>query len=249
MSQHSDTVPSVTPKRITFLVDVDNTLLDNDAAKAAMERQMRALIGESEAERFWRVYEQVRQEHGYVGVPLALAEYLRTRPADLDPALAREQHFALADILFSQPYADFVYPGALDALTHLAAMGRVAILSEGDPAYQATKVARAGLAEPVGGYVIVCPNKTTYMTQAAAIFPGDLMVLIEDKPTNITKARPIFERIGVRFCGIFVRQGKYAQAVPPGPWDGAEVTVESIADLVNLTRDDLASARAAGASR
>jgi hypothetical protein len=230
---------SVAPDRITFLVDVDNTLLDNDAAKAAMDHQMRALLGPAETERFWVIYEAVRKEQGYVGVPLALAEFLRTRSPDLDPAASREQHFALADILFGQPYANFVYPGAREALAHLATLGRVAILSEGDPAYQATKIARAGLAESAGGYVIVCPNKTTYFAQVAAIVPGDLMVLIEDKPDNIARARPIFARLGIPFSGIFVRQGKYAATVPAEPWPGAEITVNTIADLIELTRDDL----------
>lgn len=40
-----------------FLVDVDNTLLDNDAAKADLTARVASQLGPSDAARFWSTYE------------------------------------------------------------------------------------------------------------------------------------------------------------------------------------------------
>ena len=228
-------------ERIAFLVDVDNTLLDNDAAKDEIDRRMRDLLGDRESDRFWDAYETVRRETGRVAVPQALVQYLRELPPGTDPATARDQHIALADVLIGVPYARYVYPGAVDALGTLRKVGRVAILTEGDPAYQATKVARARLADPVEGYVFVCPDKSAYLAEVAAIFPADRMVLVEDKPNNISRARAIFMDLGMTYSGIFVRQGKYA-AAPGTEWAGAELTVDSIAELAAMAPEAIARA-------
>ena len=240
-SQPTEPTPASVNERVAFLVDVDNTLLDNDAAKDEIDRRMRLLLGDEESDRFWVAYERVRHETGRVAVPQALVEYLRDLPAGTDRAMARDQHIALADALIGVPYADYVFPGAIDALRTLRGVGRVAILTEGDPAYQATKVARSGLADPVEGYVFVAPDKSAYLREVAAIFPADRMVLVEDKPNNISRARGIFTGLGLAFSGIFVRQGKYAAASAPD-WECAEFTVDSIAELAALSPDVIARA-------
>ena len=232
--------PASPDERIAFLVDVDNTLLDNDAAKDEMNRRMRELLGPAETDRFWDAYEHVRRSTGHVAIPETLVAYLGALPPGTDPAAAREQHRLLADILIGLPYREFVYPRAFDALRRLREIGRVAILTEGDPAYQATKVARSGLADPVDGYVFVCPNKSVYLAEVAAIFPADRMVLIEDKAGNIATARRVFAELGIAFSGIFVRQGKYAARADTS--SDAELVVGSIAELASRDPAELAAA-------
>ena len=240
-TQPTEPTASSQGERIAFLVDVDNTLLDNDAAKEEIDRKMRLVLGDTETERFWEAYETVRRETGRVAVPQALVEYLRDLPPETDPAAALDRHIALADALIGVPYANYVYPGALDSLARLRELGRVAILTEGDPAFQATKVARAQLADAVEGYVFVCPDKSAYLREVAAIFPADRLVLVEDKANNITRARRIFAGLGVPFSGIFVRQGKYAAATGPD-WRGAELIVESVGELAAMAPDAIAAA-------
>ena len=243
MSHGQPDVPTTASpdERIAFLVDVDNTLLDNDAAKDEIDRRMLALLGPEETARFWDAYEKVRRTTGRVAIPETLVAYLGELPPGTDPVAAREQHRLLADILIGLPYREYVFPGAIDALARLREIGRVAILTEGDPAYQATKVARSGLADPVDGYVFVCPNKSVYLAEVAAIFPADRMVLVEDKPDNIATARRVFADLGIAFSGIFVRQGKYA-ARSAGETGGAELVVNSIADLAAKSATELSAA-------
>ena len=58
---------------LVFLVDVDNTLLDNDTIKADWDKQLKVELGPKLTARFWEMYEQVRKERGIVDIPLALA--------------------------------------------------------------------------------------------------------------------------------------------------------------------------------
>ena len=45
-----------------FLVDVDNTLLDNDRVRMALEAAIAGAVGQERAPRFWEIYEEVRAE-------------------------------------------------------------------------------------------------------------------------------------------------------------------------------------------
>jgi FMN phosphatase YigB (HAD superfamily) len=220
--------------RLTFLLDVDNTLLDNDAAKEAIDARLRALLGQAETSRFWSLYEVVRSASGVVSYPLTLARFNIAAGPD------HSRQIALAELLMTFPYHDYIYPGALDTLAALRHLGQVAILSDGDPTYQPSKIARSGLADAVGGYVLVYPHKHEHLDEITAIFPADHFVMVEDHPDNLTRIRA---RCPVPLTAILVRQGKYAAAVGAGPWPGADITTNSIADLAALTAHDYLHAR------
>src|SRR6266567_844934 len=63
---------------LVFLIDVDNTLIDNDNVKNDLDVHLRVEIGPALTDRFWELYEQAREESGVVNIPLALA-WLRER--------------------------------------------------------------------------------------------------------------------------------------------------------------------------
>ncbi|HET8524568.1 MAG TPA: HAD family hydrolase [Thermomicrobiales bacterium] len=209
--------------RLTFLVDVDNTLVDNDAAKREMDRVLNEMLTEQGAAQFWRLYEDVRRDTGMVDIPKTLVRFEQT--ASLD----RAQRFALADFLMGFPYDRYLFPDALATLAHLGEMGRVAILSDGDPAYQTSKIWRAGLDEAVGGYVLVYPHKEDHLQEVTAAFPADHYILIDDKPAVITN---VTARLTAPLTTVFIRQGKYSHTVPPGPWSGATLTIDHIGELL-----------------
>jgi hypothetical protein len=48
-----------------FLLDVDNTLLDNDAVEADLHRHLAMQLGQERAERYWTIFEELRAELGY----------------------------------------------------------------------------------------------------------------------------------------------------------------------------------------
>ena len=47
------------------LLDVDNTLLENDAVEADLDGQLAAQLGQERAERYWTIFEELRDELGY----------------------------------------------------------------------------------------------------------------------------------------------------------------------------------------
>jgi FMN phosphatase YigB (HAD superfamily) len=218
--------------RLTFFVDVDNTLLDNDDAKREMDHRLLELLGERGAARFWEIYEEVRAELTVVDIPRTLARY----SADTTD---RDLRFLLAELFMSFPFKDFVYPGSAPAIAHMQTMGRVAILSDGDAIFQIAKITRSGLADAVGGYALIYAHKEEHLAELMGAFPADHYVLVDDKPG-------VIERLGAKMTEplttVFVRQGKYAGAVPPGDWPGAGITIAAIGDLCRFDRDALIAA-------
>jgi hypothetical protein len=223
----------MTTSRLAIFVDVDNTLIDNDAVKEEMDRRLMAVVGSDEARRFWAVYEDVRREGGVVDIPLALARFEATgvrRRASGDRH--QEDKFALAAIFMAFPFRDYLFPGALETLAHLRSLGQVAILSDGDGIFQPIKIARSGLADAVDGYVLVYPHKEAHHGELEAIFPVDHYVIIDDKLDVLRRFRNHFT---MPLTTVFVRQGKYAAAAGPPPWPGADIVIERIGDLLTLS--------------
>jgi FMN phosphatase YigB (HAD superfamily) len=212
--------------RITFLLDVDNTLLDNDAAKAELDRRIRSVLGDERADHFWRAYEEIRAETTVVSYPCALARFWQ----ESGPAADVPTRAELADVVMEFPYADFLYPGAMDAIAHLRRFGRVAVLSDGDPAYQPSKIARSGIDSAVDGFVLVYGHKEEHLDEITAAFPADRYVLVEDKPDNLTNVRAGLQPLA--FTGILVLQGKYAETGHGRA--AADIVLDRVGDLCTL---------------
>jgi hypothetical protein len=210
--------------RVASLIDVDNTLIDNDAAKVEIDRRLDALLGDAGSDRFWALYEEVRAELGLVDIP-------RTMARTLGPDRPLADRVALAEIFMRFPFRDFLYPGALELIDRLRARGPVVILSDGDPVFQPAKIHQAGLTEAVEGHVLIFPHKEEHLLEIGAAFPADCYLLIDDKPGVIERMRARAAELPAPLKTVLVRQGKYAAAVPPGTWPGADYTAPAIADV------------------
>lgn len=202
--------------RPVFL-DVDNTLLDNDAAKALLQERIRSTVGDRVARRFWELYETVRRDEDYVDLP-ATVEHLR-REASAEAARIEE-------ILEELPYAAFVYPGALDMIARLWTSYTPVILSDGDPDFQPRKIARAGLTAAVHGNVLIFVHKERHLRELTSRFPG--------RPVFVDDRRPILGRIERALpeaLTVHVRQGGHGDA-PADPTDPSpDLEIDRIADL------------------
>src|SRR5215217_5458982 len=204
----SETSPK---RRVTFLFDVDNTLIDNDRAKADLSARIGGLLGVAGERRFWDLYEEVRRDRGLVNIPLILARY--GDELDADPSLGdaerRRLCFDLADIVMGFPYGQYLYPGAMEAVRKARTQGPVAVLSEGDATFQPHKIWRTGLDPEVDGNVLVFDRKLDHLDEMTAAFPADHYVLVEDKPEILTAVK---RSLGERVTTVLVQQGKYGQA-------------------------------------
>src|SRR5207248_11293804 len=103
------------------------------------------------------------------------------------------------------------YPEALATIAHLKTFGAVAIISDGDPVFQAAKIGRAGLAEATDGHVFISAHKEAHQDELLARFPAECLIVVDDKPDILSRLKA---RLGPRVVTIHLRQGHYAR--PPG---------------------------------
>lgn len=201
-----------------MFLDVDNTLLDNDAAKAALGSRIAAAVPSDVARRFWELYQAVRDAKDYVDFPATLARLAAERPADA----ARIER-----ILDELPYRDFLYPGALETIERLWRDSTPVILSDGDPAFQPRKIERAGLAAAVRGNVLIYVHKEERLAELTRRFPGRRPVFVDDKARILGHV----ERQLPDAVTVHVLQGRYApEPVDPGD-PRPDLEIARIADL------------------
>jgi len=189
---------------LVFLIDVDNTLINNDFVKDDLDEHIKVQMGESVTSRFWELYERAREESGVVNIPLAL-KWLReqTSLSELD-----EQTYLHVHSLFDNyPFFDALYPYALETLRYLRTLGLTVIVSDGDLFFQAEKIFNSDIAETVEGRVLIYTHKQEHIQEIMEQYPADHYVMIDDKPQILSDSKLI---MGDKLTTIFVKQGKYA---------------------------------------
>ncbi len=72
------------PDEVVFLLDVDNTLLDNDHIVADLDEHLRREFGHKSRDRYWATFEVLRDELGYADYLGALQRYRLGDSADGD---------------------------------------------------------------------------------------------------------------------------------------------------------------------
>ena len=219
---------------IAFLFDVDNTLLDNDRVTEDLRGYLEREVGHERQKRYWTIFEQLRGELGYADYLGALQRYRAEYPRD--PHLLTVSHF-----LIHYPFADRLYPDALEVIQHVKQWGRVVILSDGDVVFQPRKVERSGIFDAVGGNVLIYIHKEQELDDVGQRYPAEHYVLIDDKLRILSAVKSIWTS---RVTTVFPRQGHYAldrqvlACYPP-----ADVTITRIGDLLDYDLPALRRAR------
>ena len=219
--------------RTVFLFDVDNTLLDNDGVQDDLSAHLEREVGLVSRDRYWEIFEQLRSELGYADYLGALQRY-RLEHQD-DPQVLRVSFF-----LLDYPFADRLYPGALAALARCRQLGPTVFLSDGDVVVQPRKVQRSGLWDAVEQRVLIYLHKEQMLASVERRFPAEHYVMVDDKLRILTAVKKVWGR---RVTTVFPRQGHYA--LDPrelAAWPGADVTLESIGQLLELSESALCSA-------
>jgi FMN phosphatase YigB (HAD superfamily) len=218
---------------VVFLLDCDNTLLDNDRVQDDLRDHLAREFGPESRDRYWAILEQLRVELGYTDYLGALQRY---RLDDLcDTRLLQMSSF-----LVDYPFSSRLYPHALDVVRHLRTMGLTVILSDGDVVFQPRKVERSGLWRAVDGRVLIYIHKEEMLDTVAAAYPARHYVMIDDKLRILAMMKASW---GDRLTTVFPRQGHYAtDARIVAAFPAADVTVERIGDLRKCDRSAFVAA-------
>jgi FMN phosphatase YigB (HAD superfamily) len=220
--------------RVIFLLDVDNTLLDNDRVVVDLMRYLEREVGQERQKRYWEIFEQLRAELGYADYLGALQRYRVENPRDSH--LLTVSHF-----LVDYPFANRLFPNSLDVIDHLKKWGKTVILSDGDVVFQPRKIERSGLMNAVERNILIYIHKEQELEDVERRYPADHYVLVDDKLRILAAVKKVWGR---RVTTVFPKQGHYAydpevlKKFPP-----ADINMERIGDLLNY---DLGALLAAG---
>lgn len=217
---------------VVFLFDVDNTLLDNDRVSDDLRRHLTREVGAERQERYWAIFEELRQQLGYADYLGALQRYRVENPHD-------SHLLAVSYYLIDYPFANRLFPGSIDAVEHTAAMGTPVILSDGDVVFQPRKVRRSGLYEAFAGRVLIYIHKEEELGEVSKLYPAGHYVLIDDKVRILSAVKKIW---GERVTTVFPRQGHYATAADVAKFPKPDITIERIGELARYDLDALLKA-------
>jgi FMN phosphatase YigB (HAD superfamily) len=213
------------PHDVVFLVDVDNTLLDNDRIQADIRRHLADQFGPASRDRYWAILEQLWDELGYRDYLGALQRYRVEHPHDV-------RLLAMSSFLVDYPFANRLYPESLDVLELLRGWGPVVLLTDGDVVFQPRKVDRSGLFQAVDGHVLIYIHKEEELEDVEMHYPARHYVLIDDKPRILEAVKKAW---GGRVTTVFPKQGSYANdPAALAAFPGADVTVARIGELTRM---------------
>jgi FMN phosphatase YigB (HAD superfamily) len=219
---------------LVCLLDVDNTLLDNDRVTADLRDFLEREVGLARMRRYWVLFEQLRDELGYADYLGALQRYRLEQPRD--PHVLH-----LSRYLIEYPFANRLYPQSLDAIEYLKTFATVAILSDGDVVFQPRKIERSGLEAAVEANVLIYVHKEEELDDVQSRLPAEHYVLIDDKLRILAAVKDLWRE---RVTTVFVRQGHYAydEAVV-ATYPAADISVGRIGEVLQLSPDVLRLAK------
>lgn len=205
-------IDTATPEPLVFLLDVDDTLLDNDRFAADLGAELERNFGAPERDRYWAIYAELRNELGY-------ADYLDTLQRFRDGLDNHPALLSMSGFLLDYPFEQRLFPAALETIAHLRTLGRPVILSDGDVVFQPRKIRRAGLWQALQGDVLIYLHKQRMLDAMQQRYPAAHYVMVDDKPDLLAAMK---RQLGARLTTVWVQQGHYAaaaagQRIEPAP--------------------------------
>src|SRR3712207_4344634 len=169
----------MTTHHIVALLDVDDTLYNNDQVEADLKLHLAHMFGSACRDRYWQIYEQLRAQAGYADYLGALERFRLELPHD-------PRVLTLSSFLLEYPFATRLYPGALDAIRHLQRWGLAVIVSDGDAVYQPHKIAQSGLLHAVHGHMLIFVHKEQQLADIERWYPAEHYLAVDDKLSILT---------------------------------------------------------------
>ena len=214
------------------LLDVDNTLLDNDRVVADLMRYMNRELGQERQQDYWNIFEALRAELGYADYLGALQRYRARHPRDSNV-------LTVSQFLVNYPFANRLFPESLDAVDLARTWGPAVILSDGDVVFQPRKIERSGLFEAVERNVLIYVHKEEELEDVERRYPAERYVIVDDK---LWLLHAIKGHWGARVTTVWPRQGHYVTDARVSTLPAPDVTLGRIGELLAWTPERLQQA-------
>jgi hypothetical protein len=159
---------------------------------------------------------------------LGAFQRLRGAYPHLRGAYPHETHLLQASTyLIEYPFAEGVYPGALETVRRLNDLGQPVVLSDGDVVLNR----RSGVWAAVDGDALVYVHKEHELDDVERRYPADHYVTVDDKIHILDAIKRGWER---RVTTVFLRQRHYATDVEAvKAYSPTDLTLELIDELVD----------------
>jgi FMN phosphatase YigB (HAD superfamily) len=222
---------------IVFLLDVDNTLLDNDRFGADLGERLEQCFGAEQRDRYWDIFAALREERSY-------ADYLETLQRFRIGLVEGPNLLQMSAFLLDYPFASRLYPHAFESIAHLDKLGLPVVLSDGDVVFQPRKIQRSGIWDAVQGRVSIRVHKERSLDTVQQYYPARHYVMVDDKPMLLAAMKRV---LGAKLTTVFVHQGHYAAqsigtVIDPPP----DLEIERIGDLLDHDLSAFVAAAAIG---
>ena len=223
-----------------FLLDVDNTLLDNDGIQQDLKDHLERVYGREARDRYWRILEDLFAELGYRDYLGALQRFRDENPLEVEL-------LGMSSFLIDYPFAAALFPSAHKVIQRLGGFGLTVIFSDGDVVFQPHKVERTGLRDEVDGRVLIYIHKEDALDDVERRFPAEHYVVVDDKLRILAAIKNLW---GDRVTTVFARQGSYARDLQTvGAFPPADVVIENIGDLLSFDLSRLSPAPSMSAAK
>ena len=222
---------------VVFLLDVDNTLLDNDRFGEDLGTRLEQAFGAVQRDRYWAIFTALREELSYADYLTALEKF--RVGLDDNPDLLE-----MSSYMLEYPFANRLYPRALAAIAHLSALGLAVVLSDGDVVFQPRKIQRSGIWDAVQGRVLIYVHKERALDAMQRRYPARHYVMVDDKVQLLAAMK---RSLGQKLTTVFVHQGHYASqsantVMDPPP----DLEIERIGDLLDHDLSEFLAASSIG---
>jgi FMN phosphatase YigB (HAD superfamily) len=212
---------------VVTLLDVDNTLLDNDRVVADLMRFMDRELGVERRKDYWTIFEALREELGYADYLGALQRYRAKHP--------RDSHvLTVSQFLVNYPFANRLFPESLDVVERARTWGPAVILSDGDVVFQPRKIERSGLLDAVDSNILIYVHKEEELDDVERRYPAEHYVMVDDKLWLLHAMKRYW---GARVTTVWPKQGHYVTDARVRALPAPDVTIERIGGLLAWSPD------------
>jgi len=208
-------------KPLVFLIDLDNTLLDNDKVKSEIKKSLIHVLGPLEAKHFWDHHDDIRTKTNLVDFPKAIREYCAEKDAETCD-------IRLGKIFDAIDFQKALYPDVYKVLEHLKSKGYVALFTEGDLVYQKKKIEKSGVGALVDR-VFHFKHKLKHFEEIKKEFSHSHLIVVDDRSETLMKLKSKHPDITI----VEVCQGHYSD-VDHKDHPTLDKTIESISDLLHI---------------
>ncbi len=207
---------------LVFLIDVDDTLLDDGRVLTDLRRHLRSAVGREGEQRYWQILQRLHRSLGYADYLGALQQYRQSYPHD-------PHVLTLSSFLIQYPFEKCLFPHALRLIKRCRRYGTVVILSDGDVVFQPHKIRLSGLADAVDGQVLIYVHKEHQLPDIAACYPAEHYIVIDDNVRMLGAIKRTWEERVTTVWASPQRRGRTTNGTRHHP--PPDVTIESLRDL------------------